>query len=295
MPSLNLAFVTHFYSTKRGRSDAAWLPDQVASFQIDYSFPLAQGYVHTAGKEKGMHFYLASLKSLVSECPLSGHPFWLTLQKSEGTAACQASLSFISQSLLKFISIELLMSSNHLILCRPLLLLPSIFPASGSFPMSLLFTYQIAKYWSFSFSISPSSKYSGLISFRIDWFDLLAVQGILRSLLQHHSVKASIIWCSAYFMVQLSHAYMTTGKSTALTICTFVGKMISLLFNSLSRFVIVFLLRSKCLIILWLHSLSTVVLELKNIKSATVSTFSPSIWHEVMGPDAMILVLNVEF
>ena len=116
-----------------------------------------------------------------------------------------------------------------------------------------------------------------MISFRIDWFDLLAVQGTLKSLLQHHSVKASIIWCSAYFMVQLSHAYMTTGKSIALTICTFVGKMISLLFNSLSRFVIVFLLRSKCLLILWLHSLSTVVLEPKNIKSATVSTFSPSI------------------
>ena len=130
----------------------------------------------------------------------------------------------------------------------------------------------------------------GLISFRMDWFDLLAVQGTLKSLLQHHNSKASILWCSAFFMVQLSHPYMTTGKTMALTIQTFVSKVMSLLFNMLSRFVIAFLPRSKCLLISWLQSPSAVILEPKKIKSVTVSTFSPSICHEVKGPDAMILV-----
>ena len=139
-------------------------------------------------------------------------------------------------------------------------------------------------------SISPSNEYSGFISFRIDWFDLLAVQGTLKSLLQHRSSKASILWCSAFFMVQLSHLYMTTGKTIALTIQTFVSRMISLLFNALSRFVIAVLSRSKRLKISWLQSPSAVIWKPKKIKSVTVSTVFPSICHEVMGPDAMILV-----
>ena len=147
--------------------------------------------------------------------------------------------------------------------------------------------HQVAKYWSFSFSISPFNEYSGLISFRIDWLDLLAVQGTLKSLLQHHSAKASILWRSAFLTVQLSHPYMTTGKIIALIRHTFVGKVMSLLFNMLSRLVIPFLPRSKCLLISWLQSSSAVILEPPKIKSATVS---PSICHEVMGPDATILV-----
>ena len=146
------------------------------------------------------------------------------------------------------------------------------------------------KDWSFSFSISPSNKHSGLISFRMDWLDLLTVQGILKSLLQHHSSKASILKHSAVFIVQLSHPYMTTGKTIALTKQTFVVKVISLLLNMLSRSVITFLPRSKRLLISWLQSPSAVILELKKRKSDTVFTVSPSICHEVMGPDAMILV-----
>ena len=141
------------------------------------------------------------------------------------------------------------------------------------------------KYWSFSFSNSPSNEYSGLVSFKVYWFDLLAVQGTLKSLLQHHNLKASVLWCSAFFMVQLSHLYITTGKTIALTIQTFVGKVMSLLFNMLSRFVVAFLPRSKHLLISWLQSLSTAILEPKKIKSVTVSIFSPSIWHEVLGLD----------
>ena len=144
------------------------------------------------------------------------------------------------------------------------------------------------KYW--SFSISPSSEYSGLISFRIGWFDLLAVQGTLKSLLQHHNLKASVIQCSVFFMIQLSHQYMTTGKTIALIMCTFVGGVMSLLSNTLTRFVIAFLPRCKCLLISWLQSPSTVILEPKKIMPATVSTVYPSICHEVIGPDAMILV-----
>ena len=144
--------------------------------------------------------------------------------------------------------------------------------------------------WSFSFSISLCNEYSGLISFRVDGLDLLAVQGTLKSLLQHHSSKASILWRSAFYIVQLSHLYMTTGKTIALTRWTFVGKVMSLLFNTLSRLVITFLPRSKCLLISWLQPPSAVILEPQKIKSFTVSTVSPSICHEVMGPDAMILV-----
>ena len=148
------------------------------------------------------------------------------------------------------------MPSNHLILCRPLLLLPSIFPSIRVFSNESVLRIRWPKYWSFSFNISPSNEYSGLISFRMDWSDLLAVQGTLKSLLQHHSSKASILWCSAFFIVQLSHLYMTTGKTIALTRWTFVGKEMSLLFSMLSRFVIVFLPRSKHLWISWLQSLS---------------------------------------
>ena len=146
------------------------------------------------------------------------------------------------------------------------------------------------KYWSFSFSISPSNEHPGLSSFRIDWLDLLAVQGTLKSLLQHHSSKASILQCSAFFTVQLSHPYMTTGKTIALTRWIFVGKVISLLLNVLSRLVITFLPRSNYLLISWLQSPSVVILEPRKIKSDTVSTVSPSISHEVMGLDAMIFI-----
>ena len=182
------------------------------------------------------------------------------------------------------------MPSNHLILCHPLLLLPSICPSIRVFSNESTLRIRWPKYWSFSFNISPSNEYSGLISFRMDWLDLLAVQGILKSLLQHHSSKASILWCSAFFIVQLSHPYMTTGKIKALTKQTFIGKVMSMLFNMLSRLVITFLPRSKHLLISWLQSPSAMILEPKKIKSLTVSTVSPSICHEVMGSDAMILV-----
>ena len=162
------------------------------------------------------------------------------------TAARQTSLSFtISWSLLKFMSIDLVMPSNHLILCPPLLTLPSVFPSIRLFSIESVLHIRWPKYWSFSFSISPSNEYSGLISFRMDWFDLLAVQGTLKSLLQHHNSKASILWHSAFFLVQLSHPHMTTGKIIALTRWTFVGKVMSLLFDMLSRVVIAFLPRSK--------------------------------------------------
>ena len=182
------------------------------------------------------------------------------------------------------------MPSNHLIVCCPLLLLPSIFPSIKVFSNETVLLIRWQKYWSFSFSISPSNEYSGLISFRTDWLDLLEVQGTLKSLLQHHSSKASILRCSAFLIVKLSHPYMTTGKTIALTRRTYVGKVMSLLLNMLSRLVITFLPRSKCLLISWLQSPSVVILEPPKIKSDTVSTVSPSVSHEVMGPDAMILV-----
>ena len=195
----------------------------------------------------------------------------------------------ISQSLLRLMSIELVMASNHLILCCSLLLLPSMFPSIRVFSSESVLHIRWPKYWSFSFSISPSNESSGLISFRIDWLHLPAVQGTLKSPLQHYSSKASILQLSAFFIVQLSHPYMTTGKNVALTRWTFVGKVMSLLFNMLSRLVIIFLPRSKRVLISWLQSPSAVILESKKIKSVTVSNVSPSICHEVMGPDAMIL------
>ena len=182
------------------------------------------------------------------------------------------------------------MPSSHLILCCPLLLLPLIPPSIRVFSKESTLCMRWPKYWSFSFSISPSNEHPGLISFRMDWLDLLALQGTLKSLLQHHSSKASILQRSAFFTVQFSHPYMTTGKTIALTRRTFVGKVMSLLFNMLYRLVITFLLRSKYLLISCLQSPSAVILEPKKMKYDTVSTVSPSICHEVMGPDAMILV-----
>ena len=225
---------------------------------------------------------IVQFNSVTQSCPT----LWDTLDWST-----QASLSITnSRSLLRLMSIESIMPSNHLILCPPLLLLPSIFPSIRVFSNESLLRIRWPKHWSFSFNISPSNEYSGLISFRMHWLDLPAVQGTLKSLLQHHSSKASILWCSTFFIVQLSHSYMTTGKTTALTRWTFVGKVMSLLFNTLSRLVITCLPRRKLLLISQLQSSSAVILEPKKIKSVTVSTVSPSICHKVMGPDAMILV-----
>ena len=197
-------------------------------------------------------FQLSSVQSL-SRVRLFATP-WI--------AARQASLSITnSQSLLKLTSIELVMLSSHLILCHPLLLLPSIPPRIRVFSSESVLCIKWPKYWSFSFSISPSNEHSGLISFRMDWLDLLAVQETLRSLLQHHSSKASLLQLSAFFIVQLSHPYMTTGKTIVLTRWTFVGKVMSLLLNMLSRLVIIFLPRSKRLLISWLQSPSAVILE----------------------------------
>ena len=176
-----------------------------------------------------------------------------------GIAACQTSLSITnSQISLRLMSIELVMASSHLILCRPLLLLPPVPPSIRVFSNESTLHMRWPKYWSFSFSISPSKEHPGPISSRMDWFDLHAVQGTLKNLLQHHNSKASILWHSAFFTVQLSHPYTTTGKTTALTRRTFVGKVISLLLNMLSRLVITFLPRRKCFLILWLQSPSAV-------------------------------------
>ena len=192
-----------------------------------------------------------------------------------------------SQSLPKLMSTESVIPSNHLILCRPLLLLPSIFPSIRVFSSESTLSMRWPKYWSFSFSISPSNEHPRLISFRMDWLELLAVQETLKSLLQHHSSKVSILLCSAFFIIQFSHPYMTAGKTIALTGWTFVDKVMSLIFNMLSRLVITLLPRSKHLLISWLKSPSAVILEPPKIKSATVS---PSICNQVMELDAMILV-----
>ena len=205
------------------------------------------------------------------------------------TAALQASCPSPTPSLPTFISIEPVMPSNHLILCRPLLLLPSIFPRIRVFSSESALHIRWPKYWSFSF-ISPSNEHPRLISFRMDWLDLLAVQGTLKSLLQHHSLKASIPLHSAFFTVQLSHPYMSTGKTITLTWWTFVGKVMSLLCNMLSRLVIAFLPRGKRLLISWLESPSAVILKPPKITSTNLSIVSPSVCHEVIGPDAMIIV-----
>jgi len=187
------------------------------------------------------------------------------------------------------------MSSNYLILCHPLLLLPSIFPSIRGFSNQSVLRIRCPKYWSFSFNITPSNEYSGLISFRIDWLDLLAVQGTLKSLLQHHSSKVSILRHSAFFIVQLSHPYMTTGKTIALSWWTFVGKAMSLLFNMLSRLVKAFLPRSKCLLISWLQSPSGVTLEPPKIKSHCFHCFPIYLpWSDGTGCHDLRF-LNVEF
>ena len=193
------------------------------------------------------------------------------------------------RELLKLLSIMSVMPSNHLLLCHLLFLLPATFPCIRVFPNELARRIRWPKCLSFSFGINPSNEYSGLISFKTDWFDFLAVQGTLKSL-QHHNSKALIFWHSAFFVVQLSHPYVTTGKTIALTMQTFVSKVMSLLFNMLFGFVITFLPRSKHLMISRLQSSCTVILELPKIKFVTVSTFSLSICHEMMGPNAMILV-----
>ena len=238
----------------------------MVSLVYPYSDPV--GYVALAlGKCLSSNsWYISSVQfsSVTQSCP--------TLYDS-WAAAHQAFLSITnSQSLLKLMSIELVTPSNHLILCCPpcLILPPSIFPSIRVFSNKSLLLIRWLKYWSFSFSISPSNEYSGLISFRMDWLDLLATQGTIKSLLQCHSSKASILQHSAFFIVQLSHPYMTTGKTRALTIWTFVSKMMSLLFNMLLKFVIAFLPRSKRLLISWLQSTSAGILEPKKIKSVVV-------------------------
>ena len=217
--------------------------------------------------------------------------------------AYQASLSITtSRSSLRLKNIESVMPSSHLILCRPLLLLPPIPPSIRVFSSESTLHMRWPEYWSCSFSIIPSKEIPGLISFRMDWLDLLAVQGTLKSLLQHHSSKASILCRSAFFTVQLSHPYMTTGKTKALTRWTFVGKVMSLLLNMLSRLVITFLPRSKRLLISWLQSESAVILELKKIKSDTVSTVKrweyqttwPASWETYMQVRKQQLELDME-
>ena len=211
------------------------------------------------------------------------------LFETQWIVACQASLSFtISWSLLKLVSIEWVMPSNHLILCHPRLLLPSFFPRIRVFSNESALHIRWTKYW--SFSINSSSEYSGLISFRIYWFNLLAVQGTLKSLLQYHSSKASIHCCSTFFIVQLTYPYITTGKIIALSIWTFVGNVMSLLFNMLSRLVIAFLTRSKHLLISFLQSPSAVILQPPQIKSLSLFPLFPHLFGMKMVLDAMILV-----
>ena len=227
--------------------------------------PIIQGKTtHKLGEAQCLRISRALSVQLLSHVGLFATP---------RTAACQASLSITnSWSLFRLMSITLVMPSNHLILCCLLLLPPSTFPSIRVFANESALHIRCQSYCSFSFNISPSNEYSGLTSFRMDWLDLLAVQGTLKSLLQHHSSKPSILRCSAFFIVQLSHPYMTTVKTIALTRRTFVGKVTSLLFKMLSRLVITFLPRSKCLLISWLQSPSAVILEPRKIKSNTVST-----------------------
>ena len=216
------------------------------------------------------HRSLSSVQFSGSVMPDSATPW---------TAAHQASLSITnSQSLLKLMSIESVMPSNHLILCHPILP-PSIFLSIRVFSSESVLCIRWPMYWSFSFNISLFNEYSGLISFRMDWLALLAVQGTLKSFLQQHSSRASVLQCSAFFMVQFSHPYITTGKTILLTIQNFVIKVMSLLFNMLSRLAMAFLPRSKHLLITWLQLPPAVILEPKKIKYATVSAFSPSISH----------------
>ena len=252
---------------------------------VQYSSHYPQDYW---APELDFNFYLILISSVQSLSHV-----WLFV--TPWTAAHQASLSITSsQSLLRLMSIESVMPSNHLILRCPLLLLPSIFPSIRGFSNESVLGIRWAKYWSFSFSISPSNEYSGLISFRwTGWIS--AVQGTLKSLLQHRSSKTSILWCSVSFTVQLSHPYMTIGKTMALTRQTFVGKVMSLLFNMLFRLVIAFLLRSKRPLSSWLWSPSAVILEPPKIKSVTVSIVSPNICLKWWDQTPWSLLLNVKF
>ena len=236
----------------------------------------AHFFLHT------MYIHPDILYVCVCVCPCSVKSLsCVQLFATPRTTARQASLSITnSRSLSKPMSIESVMPSNHLILHYPLLLLPSIFPSIRVFSDESVLCMRWPKYWSFSFNISPSHEHPELISFRMDWLDLLAVQGTLKSLLQHHSSKASILLHSTFFIVQCSHPFMTTGKTIALTRWTFVGKVMSLLFNMLSRLIITFLPKSKHLLISWLQSPSAVILEPQKIKSVTVSIVSPTICHE---------------
>ena len=257
--------------------------DPMAGLCVSVFFPIngTTGWHKLKHHLQKQHFPISSIQ-LLSRVQLFATPW---------TAACQASLSITnSQSLVKLMSVKLVLTSNYLILCHPLLLLPSILPNIRVFPNESVLRIRWPKYWSFIHNISPSNEYSGLMSFRIDWSDHLVVQGTPQSLLQHHSSKASILQCSAFFTVQLPHAYMTTGKTIALTRGTFVGQVVFLPFNMLSRLVITFLPRSKRLLISWLQSPSAMILEPRKVKSDTVSTVSPSISHEVVGPDAIIFV-----
>ena len=230
-----------------------------------------------------MLYQISSVQNSHSAVPDSLRPHELQHTK--------ASLSITnSQNSHKHMSIDSVMPSSHLILCRPLFLLPSIPPSIRVFSNESTLCMRWVRYWSFSFSISPTKEHPGPISFRMDWLDLLAVQGIVKSLNQHHSSKPSVFQSSTFFTVQLSHPYMITGKTRALFRQTLVGKVISLLWNVLSRLVITFLPRSKSVLVSWPQSPSAVIWEPRKIKSDTVSTVSPSISHEVMGPDAMFLV-----
>ena len=257
-------------------------PGDLPNPGIEPRSPALAGRFLTIWATKGARS--VQFSSVAQSCPTLSGP-WIT--------ARQASLSITnSQSLLKLMPIKSVMPSSHLILCHPLLLLPPTPPSIRVFSSESTLHIRRPKYWSCSFSISPSKEHPGLIFFRMDWLDLLAVQGTLKSLLQHHRSKAPIFRCSAFFTVQLSHPYMTTGKTIALTRQTFVGKVMPLLFNMLSRFVITFLPRSKRLLISWLQSPSAVILQPRKIKSAMVSTVSLTICHEVMRPD--LSFLNVE-
>ena len=271
--------------------------ENICKFSMSYKYIWIQNWTQSLKKKYRLRNCLLMLEAeeytvwiwvQITSSVQSLSRVWLFV--TTWTAARQASLSLTnSWSLLKLMSIESVMPSNHLILCRPLLLLPSIFPRIRVFSSESALHIRRPKYWSFSFNISPSNEHSGLI-FRMYWWDLLVVQRTLKSLLQHHSSKASILRHSAFFIVQLSHPYVTTGITIALTRWTFVGKVMSLLFNMLSWLVVAFLPKSKHLFISWLKSPSAVILEPKKIKSATVSIVSPSICHEVMGLDAMIFV-----
>ena len=232
-------------------------------------------------------------KSTGMGCHILLKGIFLTQGSNLALPHCRQTLYCLSHqlwNLLQHMSVELMMTSCHFIFCCPLYFLPSIFPSIRVFSNESVLRIRWPKYWSFSFTISLSNEYSRLISFTIDSLDLLAVQGTLMSLLQHHSSKSSIFWCSVFFILQLSHTFMITGKTIALTRRSFVGKVMSLLFNMVSRLVIAFLPRSKCLLISWLKSPSAVILGPPKIKSLTLSLVSASICYEAMGLHDMIFV-----